>query len=99
MLRLAGIPVPVEDTGWIIAQLYREARSDAMSLAIRLKRALDRDTAVLALNRPERHVILSVLDDPPDSLLELRGVLMREATTGAAPEVEGQVDAGDPRLS
>ena len=81
MLRLAGIPVSVEDTGWIIQQLYRDARADAMALAIRLEAALDRDTSVLALDRSERHCILSVLDDPPDSLLELRGVLMRELVT------------------
>ena len=80
-MRLAGIPISVEDVGWIIQHLYRDARADAMQLAIRLDAALDRDTAVLALDHAERHCILSVLDDPPDSLLELRGVLMRELVT------------------
>jgi len=41
-----------------------------------------RDTSVLALDLSERHCILSVLDDPPDSLLELCGVLKRDITQG-----------------
>ena len=45
MLRLAGIPVSVGDTGWIIQQLYRDSRADAMKLAIRLEPGLDRHTA------------------------------------------------------
>jgi len=77
-MRLAGIPVTVEDVGWIVQALYRDSRADAMKLAIRLEAGLARHTALLALDLSERHCILSVLDDPPDSLLELRGVLMRE---------------------
>ena len=35
-------------------------------------------TQVLALTIPEREAILRALDDPPDGLCELRGVLLRE---------------------
>ena len=58
-----------------------------MTLAIRLEAALDRDTPVLALDLSEWHRILSVLDDPPDSLLEPRAVLIREATRVLQPEL------------
>jgi len=33
---------------------------------------------VFALDRSERHTLLSVLEDPPDGLVELRVVLRRE---------------------
>jgi len=45
MLRLAGCPITVEDTGWIVQALYRDSRADAMRLAIRLEDGLDRNTA------------------------------------------------------
>ena len=43
-----------------------------------LQTAYDRETIVLALTIPDRESILRALDDPPDGLAELRGVLLRE---------------------
>ena len=40
--------------------------------------AYDRETMVLALAIDERELIIHSLADPPDSLAELRGVLLRE---------------------
>ncbi len=43
-----------------------------------LEDAYDAETMVLVSTVPEREEILRVLDDPPESLAELRGVLLRE---------------------
>ena len=47
-------------------------------LAERLEDAYDLETEVLALTIPEREAIIRALDDPPDGLAELRGVLLVE---------------------
>ena len=47
-------------------------------VSARLNEALELTTQVLALTIPEREAILRALDDPPDGLCELRGVLLRE---------------------
>ena len=47
-------------------------------LADRLERAITDGVALLALTLDERTIILSQLEDPPDGLAELRGVLMNE---------------------
>lgn len=43
-----------------------------------LEKALDRGTIIVALTMDDRERILRALDDPPDGLAELRGVLLRE---------------------
>jgi hypothetical protein len=43
-----------------------------------LERALENEVKVLALTIEDRERILRALDDPPDGLAELRGVLVRE---------------------
>lgn len=47
-------------------------------LADRLERAVTDEVRLLALTIDERAVILGQLEDPPDGLAELRGVLMNE---------------------
>ena len=47
-------------------------------LADRLERALADQVKLLALTIDERAIILAALDDPPDGLSELRGVLLNE---------------------
>ena len=47
-------------------------------LADRLERALTNEVRLLGLSIEERIRIFYVLDDPPDELAELRGVLVRE---------------------
>jgi hypothetical protein len=46
--------------------------------ADRLERALEDDVKLLALTIDERAIILGQLEDPPDGLAELRGVLLNE---------------------
>jgi hypothetical protein len=50
----------------------------ADDLADRLDRAVAADVKLLGLTIGERSVCLFVLDDPPEGLAELRGVLMNE---------------------
>ena len=50
----------------------------ASDVAETLTVALDAERTIVALTVPDREAILSVIDDPPDGLAELRGVLLRE---------------------
>jgi len=43
-----------------------------------LETAYDRETKLLALTIVDRESILRALDEPPNGLTELRGVLLRE---------------------
>ena len=43
-----------------------------------LRNAVERETVIVALSIEDRERILPALDDPPDGLAELRGVLLRE---------------------
>jgi hypothetical protein len=72
---LAGIPVRDQDV-LELARLLREAGFDEP--AEKLERAWDVESKVLALTIEDRERILRVLDDPPEGLAELRGVLLRE---------------------
>jgi hypothetical protein len=72
---LAGIPVRDQDV-LALSQLPRDAGFD--ETAEKLENGYDRETKVLALTITDREVILRALDDPPDSLAEFRGVLLRE---------------------
>ena len=72
---LAGVPVPADSTAEL-ASIVRAAGGD--ELADRLERASHDEVKLLALSIDERAIILAALDDPPDGLAELRGVLMNE---------------------
>ena len=72
---LAGVPVP-DAAAAELAGIVREAGAD--DLADRLERAVDDDVKLLALTIDERAVILAELEDPPDGLAEVRGVLLNE---------------------
>lgn len=54
-----------------------------------LQRTLDRGARIVALDEPDRHAILRVLEDCPDQLLELRATLVQEAAwvseSGSSP--------------
>ena len=73
VMQLAGVPVPDRDV-LELARLLREAGFD--DTAGRLEDTCDREAKVIALTIPEREQILRALDDPPDGLTELRGVLL-----------------------
>ena len=75
VMMLAGIPVRDVDV-LELARLLREVGFD--DVAERLEATYDREAKVLALTIADREAILRALDDPPDGLAELRGVLLRE---------------------
>jgi hypothetical protein len=56
------------------------ARLVDRELADKLQTAVDRETTLLALTVPERETILRSLEDCPDGLAELPGVLLQEQT-------------------
>ena len=74
-MMLAGVPIALE---WVpeIARMVKVA--GAVELADRLDRAVNDGVALLALTIDERAIILSVLEDPPSGLTELRAVLLNE---------------------
>jgi len=74
-MHLAGIPVRDEDV-FKLSGLLRSAGFE--DVASKLTKALLIETTILALTIPDRESILRALDDPPDGLAELRGVLLRE---------------------
>ena len=74
-MMLAGLRVRDADV-LELARLLREA--GFVLTAERLEDAYDLETNVLALEVAEREQLLRVLDDPPKTLGELRGVLLQE---------------------
>ncbi len=77
-MRLAGIDVSELDCLALIDLLQRVGRDADLALAQRIERGLDRAVRTLPLSPAERDQLLSVLDQPPDSLLEFRGTLARD---------------------
>jgi hypothetical protein len=74
-MMLAGIRVR-ETHGIELARLLQ--RSGYWDTSEKLLDAYNEGIKVLGLTIAEREQILRVLDDPPDFLAELRGVLLRE---------------------
>ena len=70
-MMLAGIRV----SPYLVRTLFELVDEPTATL---LDRALARETTVLALTIEDRERILRALDDPPDGLAELRGVLLLE---------------------
>ena len=73
---LAGIPVRDD----LILELARLVDDDL--LADKFESAYGREVKVLGLDIPERETNIRALEDPPAGLEELRGVLLREHTSG-----------------
>ena len=72
---LAGVPMQAD----AVAERASVVRTiGADELADRLEGALAGSVALLALTSDERTIIPSTLEDPPEGLAELRGVLMNE---------------------
>jgi hypothetical protein len=68
---LAGIPVPTE----LVHELAQRVEEPTAGY---LEAALDAGRATFALTVEDRVRILRALEDCPDGLTELRGVLLRE---------------------
>ena len=81
---LAGLPIPSAAIAELASLLRTNSdeqladRPGSEQLADRLERALADEVKLLALSVEERIRIIFVLDDPPDKLAELRGVLISE---------------------
>ena len=74
-MQLAGTPVADRD----VLELPRLARDAGFNYLVeKFEMAYDRETRVLALTIDEREMIIRTLDDPHESLAELRGVLLAE---------------------
>ena len=82
MLRLAGIPLMDDDARTLVDLLLRVGRADDLSDAAAIERGLAVEAKLIALTTSERTAILGVLDDPPDGLAALRGVLLRAHRLG-----------------
>ena len=78
MLRILGTPIGDEDARSLIATLIAEGSPGALTAAGQITKGVDRELYAVGLTREERTAVLCVLDDPPEGLAELRGVLMRE---------------------
>ncbi len=80
---LAGLSIPAAAIGEL-ANLLRNSDDELAdaagndALADRLDRALGDEVKLLALSIEDRIRIIFVLDDPPDELAKLRGVLINE---------------------
>lgn len=76
-MRLAGNHVRENDCHTLIDMLLRIGRADYLD-AVAVIEGLALDAKIIALNAAQRTAILGVLDDPPDGLAELRGVLAKD---------------------
>lgn len=77
-MRIRGVPVSNEGVRALVATLYADGHDVARELAGRLIRCLDTGVVLVGLDDGEADALLSVLEDPPDGLVELRGKLMRD---------------------
>lgn len=75
MLHLCDVPVTDTDAGTLIDLLQRSGRADDLSAATIIENALSRKALSAPLSPEERDAILSVLENPPEGLEELRVAL------------------------
>jgi hypothetical protein len=79
---MAGVVVQDRDVEWVIDALTLKrtlACEDALGV---VRSAAATGLEIVALTPDQRLAILSVLDDPPKSLAELRGALASDLTHG-----------------
>ena len=77
-VRMFGIPVANDDCKILVDLLMRVGRVDDLAAAATIEHGLKMEAQLIALPIDERDAILGALDDPPDGLAELRGVLERD---------------------
>jgi hypothetical protein len=74
-MMLAGISVPDRE----VLELTRRLRDNGfLDTAEALELAYDSERRLVALTVPDREAIMRTLEDCPDELAKLRGVLLRE---------------------
>jgi hypothetical protein len=74
-LDINGIPITPDDASWLVERLYQDGASDAVAAALIIEKGIDRDLAAVDLSRRHFGAILRQLKNPPDGLVELRGML------------------------
>jgi hypothetical protein len=74
-ITMAGVPVSEDDARNLVTTLVSDGTPQALSLADRLTTCLEMSVRMMALDPQERDTLLAVLEDPPESLAELRGKL------------------------
>ncbi len=78
MLILYGVSVTAENARHLVASLFADGSPAAMSAAAMIQKGVERDLYAVGLSREERDAILAVLEEPPESLADLRGALARD---------------------
>jgi len=81
MMRLAGIELTDES---LLELVVRLRGADLDDQADRIVHALMSMQTEVTLRHPDRLAILTVLDDPPEGLAELRHVLLHDAASKEA---------------
>ena len=74
-MRMFGIPIGDEDLRTLVDLLQRVGRAADVDLAERILRNIEEQSTLLPLSPNERDTILSVVDDAPKGLAQLRGAL------------------------
>ena len=78
MLTLYGVSVTAENARHLVASLIADGSADALDAAETIAYAVSRGSDAVALPPGSRDAILSVLEDPPEGLVELRDALARD---------------------
>ena len=78
MLRIAGVPISDRDGRDLVTSLVSDNAPRALALANRIQTCIELGNVKVALDAQERTTLLAVLEDPPETLAELRGVLARD---------------------
>jgi hypothetical protein len=77
-ITLAGVTVTEDEARNIVTTLVTDDTPPALELANRITTCLELNMRHVSLDAFERSTLLAVLEDPPDSLVELRGALARD---------------------
>jgi hypothetical protein len=78
VLHLYGRPVSDQDARNLVATLIEDGTPDAIGAARQIGYALELDRVMVALTPAMRDAILSVIENPPTGLADLRGALARD---------------------
>jgi hypothetical protein len=78
MLHLYSIPVTPDDARHLVATLISGRFTAGAHRREMILKGVDRELYAVAVTPEERDAILSVLEDPPEGLAELRGKLARD---------------------
>jgi len=86
-LRVFGVPLRPGDARGLAAMLIAAGEPDGASAAASIGRTLGRGGGLVGVKDGERAAMLTALtSDPPDGLIQLRGVLARDAARRHRPD-------------